>query len=237
MFEVTVQHQGLHAYKVVKGYSAQEAELKAALQLRKWEEQWARVQQIRKREDQKTQISMLKDQAKALAADQNDEAEKRIQSLETLLRDSARLDHHVNWEKLKQSTCYPVAVPGPPSLAPITAEPKRQTPVVQLGFIARLIPSIRAKKETEAQALAEKLFQSSHAEWERQKATIEATNKSQREQHEEAIKKHHADEQAYIEQANAHNEAIGQQREAYLRKEPEAVVDYCHRSEEHTSEL
>ena len=41
MWEVRVQHDGLKAYRVVRGVTKQEAELKATLQVSAWNERWA----------------------------------------------------------------------------------------------------------------------------------------------------------------------------------------------------
>ena len=50
MWEKTIRHDGLHAYRVVRGQSQYEVDMKARLQLAQWEERWqskARLQQSR----------------------------------------------------------------------------------------------------------------------------------------------------------------------------------------------
>lgn len=228
MFQVQIQHQGLHAYRVVKGMTASEAEYKAALQLQKWEEQWSRVVLSRQREQDKNRTFMLKEQAKALAVKQDADAEAFLASLDTLLRDSVTRDHRVIWEKLKLALRYSVQAPPPPTPAVVPPAPTKQTPTPELGILARLIPSLRLKKEAEARTREEQRYSSAYSTWEGQKNSIDAHNRSLLEQHEAELKKHQADRQSFIEQAEAHNEAVELQREAYLRKEPAAIVDVCH---------
>jgi hypothetical protein len=57
MWELKIKHEGLHAYRNVRGATKEEAETKARLQLDAWNARWARVvgretllqQQLKKR--------------------------------------------------------------------------------------------------------------------------------------------------------------------------------------------
>jgi hypothetical protein len=124
MFEVTIRHEKLHAYRVVKGYTASEAEYKAQLQLMKWEEQWQRVVQRTERQGSKWEIATRKERAKASAAEQNDESERLVQSMETILLDGVNATHPVNWAKLKQTPQYSASAPSAPALAISVCEGK-----------------------------------------------------------------------------------------------------------------
>ena len=42
MWEVRVKHDELRAYRVMRGVTREEAELKASLQVANWNERWAR---------------------------------------------------------------------------------------------------------------------------------------------------------------------------------------------------
>src|ERR1039458_6727890 len=57
MWEVRVQHEGLKAYRVVRGATQQEAELKARLQVAAWNERWSNRQVVLKSRLQKIQKS------------------------------------------------------------------------------------------------------------------------------------------------------------------------------------
>jgi hypothetical protein len=42
MWEIKIKHEGLHAYRTVRGATEQEAETKARLQIDAWNARWAR---------------------------------------------------------------------------------------------------------------------------------------------------------------------------------------------------
>jgi hypothetical protein len=46
MWEKRISHEGLHTYRVVRGVSKEEAELKARLQLLAWQDRWSRLQAV-----------------------------------------------------------------------------------------------------------------------------------------------------------------------------------------------
>jgi len=227
MWDIPVRHEGLHKYRVVKGYTQEEAALKAVLQEKAWDEQWARVLQTRKREQDRLNAAYQKEQRKALAEEKNAEAEATLVSLETLLKDSIGRDHRVDWPKLKQKLEYPVKPPNRPELQKIPDKPVRRQPHLQLGFVARLIPSIRAKREAEAQAIEDSIFGADLAEWERSKLRIDGQNNTLLGQHDEAVRKYDFEKESYIQRAQEFNEGIEKNRLAYLSKTPEAITEYC----------
>ena len=43
MWEIRVKHEGLHAYRTVRGATQQEADTKARLQIEAWDARWTRL--------------------------------------------------------------------------------------------------------------------------------------------------------------------------------------------------
>ena len=227
MWQKSIGHDGLHKYRVVKGPTQDEVELKASLQLRIWNEQWERVQNSRRREHEKTMLAMSKEKRRQLAEEQNAEAERLLGTMETLLRDGVSGDHRVDWDKLKHPLRYPVPEPAQPQLPIAPPEPVRVAPELKLGLLARLVPGIRAKQETLARESADEQFRTKLEAWTLNKSAAEKLSKELLDKHAEAVAQHKAAKQAHIEKESQHNQAIDEKREAYLRKEPEAVVEYC----------
>ena len=50
MWQVRISHPGLNKFRVVRGVAKADADLKAALQLKAWNEQWQRTQATRARQ-------------------------------------------------------------------------------------------------------------------------------------------------------------------------------------------
>ncbi len=114
MWEVRVSHQGLNKYRVVRGVTKGEAELKAALQQKTWDEQWQRTQATRARELARNRAVHNKESRKQLAEQQTKEAERAIVALEHLLHIAVIRDHRINWSKLGDDSRYPAPKPTDP---------------------------------------------------------------------------------------------------------------------------
>jgi len=227
MFEARISHQGLHKFRVVRGYTAEEAKLKASLQLSVWEEQWARVSQSRQREQLKFRTVALKGQRKALASEQNAAAEKSVAAMDTLLQNSVKHSHAVDWSKLKHSLRYTVDEPSRPQSVAIPPTPTLTAPSVKLGFLGHFVPSVRARRVSEARAVSEKMNKSAYDAWSVRKNAIENSNKTLRENYDAAVNKFEDEKQTFIEQEELFNKSVDQKREAYLQKVPETVVEFC----------
>jgi hypothetical protein len=81
MWEVSVQHEGLKAYRVVRGVTQEEAELKANLQIAAWNERWARTLVALKAKQEKLQRSWDIDANKESARARTGELQKQIEAL------------------------------------------------------------------------------------------------------------------------------------------------------------
>ncbi len=227
MYEITIQHPGLHAYRVVKGHTPAEADLKAKLQLAKWEDQWQRVIRQRTVQQSKLHAATLKDQAKMMAEAQNEEAEAAVAAMDKILVDGVRAARPLDWETLKQSVRYGLPPPVSPQLLAFLDEPVRSRVDVRIPFFLGLIPGYRAKKLSGAVAREEDRYQRAHALWRTQKVGIEESNKKLHAEYQAALRKYQADKQLYEQQAGTHNENIGSQRSLYFAKQPDAIVDFC----------
>jgi hypothetical protein len=162
MWEIRINHPGLSAYRVVKGKTQSDAELKAASQIAMWDERWerrlnaerlrrARSKVLNRREASKAQVEA----AKASAVEQTRELEQERGSLENTLMQALSRDPRVNWELKKDRTHFSTKRPATPALGPIPREPTVtdtefawSVPVPTVSLLDRLISSRRLQKES-----------------------------------------------------------------------------------------
>jgi len=135
MWEIKIQHTGLNAYRLVKGVSKEEAELKANLQLAIWDERWAA------RQNRLEKAANLQD-----ATDRTSELREQINDLETLLR--ICLENELfGWDDLKDKTTFTTTPPGKPVKPKLPEKPDETRFVPQLTLLDKVLSSRRRKKE------------------------------------------------------------------------------------------
>ena len=130
MWEVRVQHAGLRAYRVVRGVTQREAELKASLQVAAWNERWANRLLALKAKQEKLQVSWDLETNKKAARGRTAELEWQLNRLGTLLITGIEQEPF-RWSSLTNTATFAQPRPNPP-IAPIkpvkpdySAEPKK----------------------------------------------------------------------------------------------------------------
>ena len=113
MWEVRVQHAGLKAYRVVRGVTQHEAELKAKLQVAAWDERWANRLLALKAKQEKLQVSWDHETNKKTARGRTAELEWQLSRLETLLIMGIEQEPF-SWSNLTNTTTFTQPRPDPP---------------------------------------------------------------------------------------------------------------------------
>jgi len=157
VWEVRVQHEGLKAYRVVRGVTKEEAELKARLQMAAWNDRWAKRQSSLKNKLEKLKKSWNSDANRQAAKDRTAELQCQLTSLDTILAEGLRRPVF-KWYSLKDQT--PFTVPRPeepvppqnPIKPPYPSSPDPSVYAAKLNLLDRIINSRRAKKEGIAEA-------------------------------------------------------------------------------------
>jgi restriction system protein len=149
MWEVRVQHDGLKAYRVVRGATQQEAELKARLQVAAWNERWSNRQAALKSKLQKLQKSWDNDANKRTARSRTEELEGQLQALESILMDGIR-QQAIQWQSLKDRSTFTTSRPQEPVAPPKPKEPDPSVFAPQFTLVDHIFKSRRAKKENAA---------------------------------------------------------------------------------------
>jgi len=103
-WQVTITHEGLHAYRVIRGSSKEEVELKARLQQQAWNDRWTRIQAAnaaRLERLAKTQrwekLVDVERRAKSEALDLTKQAEAQLEELRNLLRNALDKKRFLDW--------------------------------------------------------------------------------------------------------------------------------------------
>jgi restriction system protein len=223
MWQREIRHEGLHKYRLVKGESEAIVNIRAEMQMRTWNEQWAKVSAAeRKRREQQGRF-FAKEGKKQDAAERTQEVQKALESLETILVSSLEPDHAVDWESLKDTSKYPAQLPvkSPPRSAP--PEPNEWSFRPELNLFQKLIPPVRKK----AEGMARTKFLQAHQEWERAVTDCDRFNRNEEEQFKNSTASWQAARLAWLEKQASSNEEIDKARESYFSAKPESIAAYC----------
>jgi restriction system protein len=149
MFEVRVQHVGLNAYRVVRGVTRYDAELKAKMQVAAWDERWARTQSASKVRQEKLKKSWDKETNRSAAQNRTAEIQEQISALETILARGVQ-QQPFQWMSLKDRSSFTTSAPIKPISPSKQVQPDSEVYAPRFTFLDRIISSRRAKKEDKA---------------------------------------------------------------------------------------
>jgi|HubBroStandDraft_6_1064221.scaffolds.fasta_scaffold01491_8 restriction system protein len=249
MWEKRIIHEGLHAFRVVRGHTPEEVETKARLQLAAWADTWRRRQErqaaaeklLQQRSWQERQIDIDR-RAKALATDRTRELESAIYAARNLLMDAITKPKTLDWAALRDSKGFTKSQPVAPTAAALPLEPSRSGPgfavdavTVSLKFLDHVIPGRKQKKITEARleehrrrADADRRYATVHGEWQRGCEAVDTRNQAAQSEHAAALASWKQEKLEFESQQHDFNVAVDEFHNQYLRKLPDALVRYWH---------
>ncbi len=247
MYERRIAHEGLHAYRVVRGYTQGEVEVKARLQQDAWAERWRRRQEMevsrqnrfRKRSDYERQVEIDK-RAKSLAIELTKEAEAAIYKAKNLLMDALTRPHAFDWQSLRDTTPFPNPRPHSPVFQTAPPEPSRfdkhfvVEPVkVKFGFLDWIIPGAKKKKQMKAQLDeswqrddANRRFARVHTEWEQKCLKINQENEIAKAECGEATAIWRKQKEGFEVPQRQYNAGIDEFKKEYEAGSPNACIRY-----------
>lgn len=225
MHEVEIKHEGLHKYRVIRGADRYVVEQKAQAQVNQWDEMWEKKLAKEVEQAEKKKQAQEKEEKKALAVQQTNEAQEKLQELEDTLIYTLDLDDAIDWESLKDNSEYEIAEPKQPEIINPEDKPLYSDSQYQptLNFFYRIIPSLKKKKEVEIREKFEKDIEN----WEKDKEQKEIQNKKNQEEYNLKLDKWKNEKKEYENQQAERNHAIDNQKSNYLNKQPTAIIDYC----------
>jgi len=247
MWEITITHEGLHAYRTIRGATKQEAETKARLQRDAWDFRWARL--IQKDAERKKRLiqqhwwekrSDIDRRSKAAALDATKEAEAAIKGLHELLSNALAKSPSLNWESLKDTSEFKKLEEPPPKIEPLPPEPLITEshfvtlPVTPtLTFIDWILPGARQKKlatarieEDNRKRDAQERFARVHTAWEQQVREITERNRAALAKHEKKKVARLLEKRNFQEVQRLFNSEIDAFRKSYFERAPAALVRY-----------
>lgn len=213
-WEITVEHEGLNKFRVIRGKDEYVVQQKANAQLATWNEMWEKKQADEHKRLEKEGKAQEREANKELAQGKTKEAEEVLESLRNTLKFTLDVNDVVDWEKLKDHSKFSKK----PSKPAIDREPDKseQKYNPNLGLLDKIIPSRKKRKLEDA----ELIFKKDHAAWITKKNAIEKS-------YDEKIKKWEEEKEEFLKKQAETNKRIDENKTAYFNKEPSAIYDYC----------
>ncbi|WOH57404.1 restriction endonuclease [Bradyrhizobium sp. BWC-3-1] len=178
MFSITVWHEALGKYQVVRGRTEAEARMKAELKKAAWNDQYAKsIARTHKRqsaEDKRAEREALKDEA----AERTEEAEQAIAELGEVLTSVVNASPVFQIDKQRVTAPFSDLLPKPPKYLEYPREPKKEdwTFVPQFNLLDKLFAFQRNKKVRTGEKQANDNFLNDYAQWSATVARIKKTN-------------------------------------------------------------
>lgn len=225
LYEITIEHPGLHKVRHITGRDQHLVEQKAQAQAAAWDRQWAI--QVEKEERLSARELALQDkEVKREDADaRTQSAEASLREIEDILRKALDVDDAILWGSLKDHSSYgePAPLEPIPLSLPLQPNPNegRYQPV--LSFWDRLFSSRRLRKEEEKAAELRRDLDA----WSLEVTRINGINESDRNQFERAHSEWIARRAGFLDQQALKNAEVEGLRDSYLAREPDAIEEYC----------
>ena len=178
MYSITVWHEGLSKFQVVRGRSEWEVQQKAELKKAAWNAQYARLQaRDRKRqtyEDRRAEREALKEEA----AERTAEAEQSIEELRRVLISIVEASPVFVIAKQKIVSQFNEPEPKPPNYHDYPREPKREdwTFIPKFNLLDNLFTFRRTKKVRIGREKAESSFLTDCAQWSEKCKNLQEAN-------------------------------------------------------------
>lgn len=224
-YHVTVRHEGLGKYRLIRGAERNVVEAAAHAQQRAWNEQYAKKLEVAERRRERDERKQELEDSLREADERTREALEAIEEFRSLLAATLRVDDRIDWDKLKQPQPFSQPRPQERPYLPIPQEPQpeefRYRP--QLGLIDKFLRSSAEKKQQAAHAL----FQADHAKWQERVASLQATNQKIYETNVREFEDWQQRAADYETARGKHNDTIERRRTDYQALNPEAILDYC----------
>jgi restriction system protein len=227
-YTLEMYHKGLKEHKLISAPELDILENKANLQAQKWTDKWERI-------ELKRRINSEKEANIEEANSRTEAAIKSLTEIDNLLTHTLSIDDRVDWERLKKKEKYPEKSPAKPTQKrknEYPPKPEKQsaefTPV--LTFFEKLFKS---KKEIKIQEFENK-YSTAISEWEKQKSTINKSNKQLEKDFENEMKKWESDvvewekrKNNFLKKQADFNAKIDQMKESYLSQNNDSIIEYC----------
>lgn len=246
-WQKAIVHPGLNAYRMVRGSTEAEVDLKARLQLAAWDKRWKKRQETDARhratlahKSFRERQADLDREARAIALERTKEAERALERLDNLLQEALSAKAGFDWNRLRDEAPFSTPSPTPPELKTWPREPQRSdshfqvSPAcIELSVIDRIIPALKRAKVAKAQAAenirrneVNQLYAQAHASWKQIHDEAEKFNTAAKLAHGVAQAVWLKAQQSYDQEQINYNAGLVELRKKYLVKDPEAIARF-----------
>jgi restriction system protein len=247
MWQKPIVHDGLNAFRMVRGSTEGEVETKARLQLAAWSERWKRKQEIEAiRQNTLTRTEWRERQvdmdcsARAVALERTKEAERGLDVLDNLLQAALVKSPGFDWNQLSDLAPFSKSAPVLPQLKTWPREPQKSDPFfqyssahVELSILDWLIPPLKRSKQATAQAAenvrrdaANQQFKQAHDAWQLIHDDAERYNAAAKLIYAVAQAAWLKEKESYEDEQRKYNVSLGELRTKYLARVPEAIARF-----------
>lgn len=232
MYEVTVSHDGLHKYRVIKGRTKLEAEQKGQIQLNQWEVMWQKKLERERIQHEKEIERQIKKEKSQLVEDnilqaelETEEAQSAFEELNNILSHTLNIDDSIDWQNLKIEPNFRVKKPKEPKYELVPDSPKKSSEKYQpnLTFIDKLFTPLKEKRIHEA----ENQFDNDLKIWERMNERISILNKSLKDEHLEKTDEWFKEKDLFEKEIKLINDRIEDLKSRYFSNEVHAIVEHA----------
>lgn len=222
MYEKRIQHEGLHQFRVVRGATPGDVELKARAQLAAWNTRWAAVQSAQRSREQKAQKAWHLENRKSSAVIRTRELQQQIAELSTILKSGLERPPF-RWDFLKDSGAFSIEAPTRPMQLGLPNEPDPVSFAPRLTGLDRILSGRRARKETEA---ATRLAAATSV-WKTEYNLVEQTNLAAYEGYRKQLKAWGNQRDEYLAAQQQQNREVDEMETQYQTGDQSAVEFFC----------
>src|SRR6185437_2064119 len=216
MWERRISHEGLNAYRVVRGSTEEDVTLKAQCLLAAWEDRWQRVlQRQRTRQNRSWAV--------ALAQQQTNQSRIELERLSTILSRALQRGDF-DWESRKDHSVFAEMQPKKPVEEELPAPPLKSSFLHPLSLVEILLPPLKKR----AQRANEARFQAAYGFWQNYVAPIQQANDQLEKEFQHATDEWRGKKLAFAQSQVEQHALVERQRSDYLAGKPDAMLSYWH---------
>lgn len=220
---VEMSHVGLNEHKVISAPNTYMLDYKINLQEIKWRDKWTKFSAKRKfGQEREANLEEANRRTK--------EAANTLKDMENILLDSLKVTSAINWEKLKKKEPFLKQMPTKPYAQVKKTYPNK--PAKEDPTFSFMENMFKSKKEQKIKEYEDK-YSDALENWENEKASIDQYNhqldldyEKQLKAWENEVSQLEAEKKEFLNQQDALNAGIEEQKNKYLSKDPATIYEY-----------
>jgi len=249
MWEKRIVHRGLNAFRVVRGHTQADVELKASMQLLAWDATWNKRLEQQAAAEKRLHIRSERDKqsdvvrrSKVFADESTKDAEAAIEAVRSLLTDALAKNQNFDWTSLENHHGFAKLAPDRPALLRMPTEPSLSDPQFvilpvspTITFWDWIIPGRRRSKLDDANAANAKLkanvdlrYAKARSEWEVECEKAKRSNIAAEAGYVLRVANWKREGEEFARQQEIQNRDALELHAEYLKKSPQALIRYWH---------